>query len=77
MGADTLRFTADIEWNGKEIARRCLQNRNLSVILSEIKDEKSLETFLLKYGEAVIEQIGTLSFLLSFSSSFFLFLDYH
>jgi zinc transporter 9 len=58
MGADTLRFTADIEWNGKEIARRYLQNQNISRIFKEIKDEKDLENFLVKYGEAIIEQIG-------------------
>lgn len=71
-----MRFTADIEWNGKEVARRYLQNQNISHIFQEIKDEKALENFLLNYGEAIVEQIGTFFSSVSFCISFRLFFSY-
>jgi len=58
MGADTMRFVADIEWNGREVGRRYLQNVNLAEVMPTIKDEKTLEEFLLQYSESVVAQIG-------------------
>lgn len=58
MGADTMRFVADIEWNGREVGRKYLQNVNLTEVLPTIKDEKGLEEFLLQYSESVVAQIG-------------------
>lgn len=58
MGADTMRFVADIEWNGREVGRKYLQNVDLKQVLPTIKDEKELEEFLLQYSESVVAQIG-------------------
>ena len=59
MGTDEIRFKAEIDFDGRQIAKHLLRARNvdLAAIMS-IKDEKEMEAFLIKYGDDVIEQLA-------------------
>lgn len=61
MGNGLVRYKAEIDWDGVELAKTYLAKQNLKLILSELKsveDEKQLEMFLIKHGEQIVDCLG-------------------
>merc|ERR1719495_167145 len=61
MGNGIVRYKAEIDFDGRELARSYLARQQLSVILAEIrqiKTELELEQFLLKHGEQMVDCLG-------------------
>mmetsp|Transcript_34721 Transcript_34721/g.90032 ORF Transcript_34721/g.90032 Transcript_34721/m.90032 type:complete len:311 (+) Transcript_34721:806-1738(+) len=61
MGTDSVRFKAEIEFNGAEIARKHLESmgrKNTWENIKSMKDEKQLERFLMRYGSDLIGLLG-------------------
>lgn len=61
MGADTVRFKAEINFDGREITRRHLSRKDLPKLLKEVHDVQSpeeLERFMLDHGEQIIDTLG-------------------
>jgi len=61
MGNGLVRYKAEIDFDGRELARSYLERQNLKVILEEsksIENEKEMEAFLLKHGENMVDCLG-------------------
>ena len=59
MGADSFRFKADIDFDGRAIAKQWLQNKDLVQIHGEVsQDPEQLQQFLIDYGEHICEALG-------------------
>jgi len=61
MGNGLVRYKAEIDFDGRELARSYLARQQLSVILAEvrqIKTENEMEQFLLKHGEQMVDCLG-------------------
>ncbi|XP_071499958.1 proton-coupled zinc antiporter SLC30A9, mitochondrial-like [Diadema antillarum] len=61
MGVNTIRFKAELDIDGAELTRSYLDTQDLEVLLKEIQNFKNLEdveTFMLKHGERIIDQLG-------------------
>jgi len=61
MGNGLVRYKAEIDWDGVELAKTYLAKQNLKLMLSEIqavKNEKQLEIFLIKHGEQIVDCLG-------------------
>jgi zinc transporter 9 len=61
MGADSVRFKAEINVDGREVTRVHLSRLDLEAVLKEVQNIKTvseLERFLLEHGEHVVDKIG-------------------
>lgn len=61
MGNGLVRYKAEIDFDGRELARSYLVRQNLPALLEEvnmIKTEAEMETFLLKHGEQMVDCLG-------------------
>lgn len=61
MGADTVRFKAEINFDGREITRRHLSRKDLSQLVKDVRDVQTpeeLERFMLDHGEQIIDTLG-------------------
>ena len=59
MGADSVRFKAEIDFDGTTIAARWLEKQNLTQLHQEIaNDEERFEVFLREYGEHICNALG-------------------
>ena len=59
MGADSLRFTAEIDFDGNTIAERWLEKQDLTQLHKEIaNDEDRFHNFLREYGEHICNALG-------------------
>jgi len=61
MGNGVVRYKAEIDFDGRELARSYLARQNLGSVLNDCKlveDEKMLEAFLLKHGEQMVDCLG-------------------
>eukprot|EP00795_Rhopilema_esculentum_P000261 gene261-9909_t len=62
MGADTVRFKAEINFDGREVTRVHTNRLNMEELLLEvqsIKTTEQLENFLLDHGEQIIDVLGS------------------
>jgi len=62
MGADTVRFKAEINFDGRELTRVHLNRMDMNLVLQEIKKINTpaqLEQFLLEHGEQIIDVLGS------------------
>jgi len=62
MGIDTIRFKAEINFDGREITRVHLNRLDTDVLLREvnkIKTTSELEMFMLEHGEQIIDVLGS------------------
>lgn len=52
QGSQQLRFQAELDFNGDEIARRYIRHNNLDLekLCKELDTKEKLETFLIRYG---------------------------
>ena len=56
-----IRYKAEIDFDGRELARSYLAKQNMSLLLEdyrEVSSEKDLENFLLKHGENIVDCMG-------------------
>lgn len=61
MGNGVVRYKAEIDFDGRELARSYLARQNMGSVLEDCKlvdDEKMLEAFLLKHGEQMVDCLG-------------------
>ncbi|XP_065845240.1 proton-coupled zinc antiporter SLC30A9, mitochondrial-like [Oscarella lobularis] len=61
LGANTIRFKAEIDFDGREVARSHVSKLNLDSILAEVQTFTTvaeMEHFLLNHGERVIDVLG-------------------
>lgn len=58
LGADAVRFKAEVTFDGREIARRLLASRNLQGMLSALDGPTALERLLVEFGGQVTDAIG-------------------
>lgn len=61
MGSQYVMFKAEVDVDGREIARSYLEKIDIQTILEEIKTIDSIElaeAFLLKHGESIVDRVG-------------------
>ena len=61
MGNGLVRYKAEIDFDGRELARSYLVRQNMPALLEEVKmidTEAELEVFLLKHGEQMVDCMG-------------------
>ncbi|XP_031553608.1 zinc transporter 9-like [Actinia tenebrosa] len=61
MGADTVRFKAEVNFDGREITRCHISRVDMEQMLAEVHKlttVQELEQFMLEYGEQVIDVLG-------------------
>lgn len=61
MGNGVVRYKAEIDFDGRELARSYLARQNMGSVLEDCKlveDEQMLEAFLLKHGEQMVDCLG-------------------
>jgi len=61
MGNGIVRYKAEIDFDGRELARSYLSRQNMGSILEDCKlveNEAQLEVFLLKHGEQMVDCLG-------------------
>ncbi|MFT5679109.1 MAG: zinc transporter 9 [Myxococcota bacterium] len=58
LGTDQTRFKAEIQFDGEAIARRFLITQDLATIWERINTEDELRTFLIEYGDHIVEALG-------------------
>jgi zinc transporter 9 len=63
VGIDSSRFKAEVDFNGKEVTRRYLQEKcDLSILLNEatgFKKQEEVEEWIINHGEGIIDQLAT------------------
>ncbi|MGD8608083.1 MAG: cation transporter [Myxococcales bacterium] len=58
LGANEVRFKAEIAFNGRELARRLVASKDLDQAWSELQNTKDLEELLVEFGAEVTDAIG-------------------
>ncbi|XP_072352766.1 proton-coupled zinc antiporter SLC30A9, mitochondrial [Scyliorhinus torazame] len=61
MGLNTVRFKAEIDFDGRIVTRSYLEKQDIEVVLQEIQQVKTpedLEAFMLKHGDNIIDTLG-------------------
>lgn len=58
LGADAVRFKAEVTFDGRELARRLLTGRDLDVTWSSLNGPQALERLLVEFGGEVTDAVG-------------------
>jgi zinc transporter 9 len=58
LGADEVRFKAEVTFEGRELARRLLAAKDLDATWSTLDGPQSLKRLLIEFGAEVTEAIG-------------------
>ena len=58
LGSDEVHFKAEVEFDGHEIARRCLADADLEARWAELAGPDDLRRALVEFGDQVIEALG-------------------
>lgn len=58
LGADAVRFKAELTFDGRELARRLLAGRDLDVTWSSLDGPQALERLLVEFGGEVTDAVG-------------------
>merc|ERR1719367_597172 len=61
MGNGIVRYKAEVDVDGRELARYYLSQQSIDSILAEIKaleTNQDLELFMLKHGESLVDRLG-------------------
>ncbi len=58
IGTDHIRFKAEIEFDGEELARRWLAEHDVAALHRRLDDPDDLRAFLIEYGEHIVEALG-------------------
>lgn len=58
LGADSVRFKAEVAFDGRELARRLLARTNLRTTWASLESPEDLERVLVEFGAQVTDAIG-------------------
>ena len=59
MGADSFRFKAEVDFDGKVIAKKALASQDLESVSSKVSGStEALEQYLMEFGEHIVETLG-------------------
>lgn len=58
LGADSVRFKAEVTFDGRELARRLLTRQDLRNALSSLDEREAVERLLIEFGGQVADMIG-------------------
>jgi zinc transporter 9 len=59
MGAETFRFKAEVDFDGRIVAQRALSGQDLQEIFDQVcVSPEALEQYLVNFGEQVVEALG-------------------
>ncbi len=58
LGADAVRFKAEVTFDGRELARRLLSKRDLDATWAALNGPQALERLLVEFGAEVTDAIG-------------------
>ena len=58
IGADSVRFKAEVTFDGRQLARRLLAAKNLEAAWSSLDGPQDLENLLIEFGGEVTDSIG-------------------
>ncbi len=58
MGVDDQRFKAEVEFDGAKVAEKALDRQELHDFFEKVTTQEALQTFLIDYGDSVIETLG-------------------
>jgi len=58
IGADSVRFKAEIEFDGRQLAHRYLEGRDLSADLAKVTTEADLKRYLEGFGDSLVDALG-------------------
>jgi zinc transporter 9 len=58
LGSGRLRFKAEIDFDGRELARQKIDTMDLEATLASLTDTAALNTFLLDFGDDMVESVG-------------------
>jgi len=61
MGNSLIRYKAELDFDGRELARAYLDSQDISVLLKEVQGFKhvdELEAFILRHSELIIDKMG-------------------
>jgi zinc transporter 9 len=58
LGADSVRFKAEVTFDGRELARRLLAGRDLDATWATLSGPQALERLLVEFGGEVTDAIG-------------------
>ena len=61
MGNGIMRYKAEVDVDGRELARHYLKQKDLPLLLDEVRrleTEEQLEMFLLQHGENIVDCLG-------------------
>lgn len=61
MGNDTVRFKAEVDFDGRELTRTYLDKQDLDELMTEMRAVQSaedVEAFMLKHGENIVDSLG-------------------
>jgi zinc transporter 9 len=58
LGANEVRFKAEIAFNGRELARQLVASKDLEQVWTEVQSSQDLERLLVEFGAEVTDAIG-------------------
>jgi len=58
IGSEAIRFKAEIDFDGRAIARKHLQGKDVAALWAQLEGPEDFEAFLLDYGESMVEALG-------------------
>lgn len=58
LGADAVRFKAEVTFDGRQLARKLLEGRDLERTLSTLDRPRALDRLLVEFGGQVVDAIG-------------------
>jgi len=58
LGSGRLRFKAEVDFDGQELARQRLESMDLDATLASLTDTAALERFLVVFGDEMVESVG-------------------
>lgn len=61
MGRELIRYKAEVDFDGRQLARRYLDTIDIQNLLKELENVKTVEeveVFMLKHGENIVDMIG-------------------
>jgi zinc transporter 9 len=58
IGADAARFKAEVEFDGRMVARRYMEGVDIEAIWNRINNKEDLYAYLVQYGDELVDAVG-------------------
>jgi solute carrier family 30 (zinc transporter), member 9 len=58
LGPDSARFKADVNFNGRVVARKLLEGRDIDALRASLDSAQAFQSFAEEFGEQVVEALG-------------------